>query len=97
MTKRESIPPFYRPVWYDYREEEQRHARAVQNAPSFYKAQAVFQGLVALGFLALGRHSLSHNWPIGFLIAFGSLQKAVENHTKALSSYLSLRKKGKQI
>jgi len=87
-----SHPPFYKPLYYVKRAEEERHRKAQLTAKSDWRNQAIFQGLVALGFLALGRHSFDKGWALGVYISMGSMQAAIQKHTQALSNYLSLRK-----
>ena len=89
---RHDIPPYVRPVYYNYRDEEKRRAAAAKRAPSEWRNLAVFQGLVALGFVALGRASVQNGWPICMLISLGSAPTAIVKSTQALSNYLSLRK-----
>jgi len=90
--KHRDIPPYVRPVYYKYREEEKRHALAAKKAPFEWCAIAVMQGLLALGFVALGRASVRNGWPFWLLLSMGSAPKALEESTKALSLYLTLRR-----
>ena len=92
-TKHANIPPYTRPVYYQYRDEERRRAEAIKNAPAEWRNQAILQGLVALGFVALGRASIHNNWPFWLIISIGSAQEAIKKHTFALSNYLELRKR----
>jgi len=90
--KHRNIPPYVRPLYYTYREEEKRRAEAAKRAPSEWRNLAIFQGLVALGFVALGRASVQNGWPICILISLGSAPTAITKSTQALSNYLALRK-----
>jgi len=91
-----NIPPYTRPVYYQYRDEERRHAEAVKHAPAEWRNKAIFQGLMALGFVALGRASVQNGWPFWLMISIGSAQEAIKKHTFALSNYLELRKRSSQ-
>ena len=87
-----NIPPYTRPVYYQYRDEEKRCAKAAKHAPAEWRNQAIFQGLVALGFVALGRASIQNGWPFWLMVSMGSAQEALKRHTIAMSNYLTLRK-----
>ena len=87
-----NIPPYTRPVYYQYRDEEKRRAEAAKRAPSEWRNLAIFQGLVAIGFVALGRASMQNGWPLCMLISLGSAPTAIVKSTQAFSNYLSLRK-----
>ncbi len=54
--------------------------------------QAIFQGLLAVSWTALGCYSVNKNNPFMFLICLACVRGATEQHTKALSKYLTLRK-----
>jgi hypothetical protein len=86
------IPPYIRPVYYQYRYEDKRRTEATKRAPSEWRNLAIFQGLVAIGFVALGRASIQNGWPFWLMVSMGSAQEALKRHTIAMSNYLTLRK-----
>ena len=90
--KHSNIPPYTRPVYYLHREAEQQQAERMRHAPAEWRNQAIFQGLVTLGFVALGRASIQNGWPFWLMVSVGSAQEALKKHTIALSNYLNLRK-----
>ena len=87
-----NIPPYTRPVYYQHRDAEKMRAEKMKHAPSEWRNQAIFQGLVALGFVALGRASVQNGWPFWLMVSMGSAEEAIKRHTIALSNYLALRK-----
>ncbi len=54
---------------------------------------AIFQGFLAVGCVALGRYSLNKSSPLAFLFCLACAKGAIEEHSKALSQYLSARRK----
>ena len=50
---------------------------------------AIFQGLLAVGCVALGRYSLDKSNPLAFLLCLACARGAVEEHSKALSQYFN--------
>ena len=87
-----NIPPYTRPVYYQYRDEEKRRAAAAKHAPAEWRNLAIFQGLLALGFVALGRASVQNGWPFALMLSMGSAPEALKKSIEASSYYLTLRK-----
>ena len=54
---------------------------------------AIFQGVLALSCMTLGRYSIDKSNPLAFLICLACAKGAVEQHAKALSQYLTARQK----
>ena len=54
---------------------------------------AIIQGLWAISCVALGRYSLDKSNPFAFLVCLACARGAIEEHSKALSQYLSARRK----
>ena len=94
--KHQDIPPYFGPVYYKYRAEERRRMQAAKMAPSQWRNQAGFQGIVALGFTLLGRTAAQNGWPFWLWISMSSAPEALKKSTQALSNYLSLRKQHRQ-
>ena len=91
-----NIPPYTRPVYYQHRDAEKMREEKFKHAPSEWRNQAILQGLVALGFVTLGRASVYNGWPFWLMVSMGSAQEAIKRHTIALSNYLDLRKQRSQ-
>ena len=93
MSSRVDISPYSTlPISYSYQPMEKFQAERMKHTPSEWRTQAVFQGLVALGFVLLGRSYIQNGWPLWLYISIGSAQEALKKHTQALSHYLALRK-----
>lgn len=60
--------------------------------PKTCVAHATFQGLLAFAWVAFGRASVQNGWPLCFLLSYGGLKGALEQHTAAISRYLTAKK-----
>ena len=82
----------YRDMSYAYYHKD----RLQQNLTDTKKSarnHAVAQGILAIGCAMLGHYALDKNNPFAFLICLAAARGAIEQHTKALSQYLTVRRK----
>ena len=81
---------------YDYYHKD-RVQQKLSDTKKSAKTHAIVQGCLALGGLMLGRYALDKNNPIAFLVCLAVVRGAVEEHTKALSQYLTARRKSSNL
>ena len=91
MTHINNIALSYRNS-YDYYHKD-RVQQSLSDTKKSAQTHAVVQGCLALGGLVLGRYALDRSNPVAFLICLAVVRGAVEQHAKALSQYLTARRK----